>query len=739
MTDSITTFPNNVSNLEPSTDFFAALCNAPQNFLRPSPSLHAAAILAAKQLLDPLANDIADAQARRRRLSHRVRNREHRNDHSGTLQLREIHINGFGMKQVWEQGRRVLEAAHREIDANIAEIGNGKEYGLRINRNSFNDIVAGSDNAFRPIASDEIQLTEPLEDKGMGRGAYEHQITPNNELEVEEERSSLGDDKAAISLQHSSSESEHQPEIYTQDPYGLNDRFFSIDDFNKQTQFLEHQDARGEADNPSDENEVDWNTDPLATRFVSAPEEDEESNDDDQNSSSGDMSEAQLDATSLSDEDEGVTDKGLQDTVWGVSNATDIMYTDFFEPPPKRPSKTKRMRALPKTQPESKPQDDQDAIENDIQRAISDVRRDIFDTEDELSNSDDDAGSASGLDLPSQDLLNKRRRTNLSTHEKQQAKIRAEIERLEALNVSKRDWQLLGEARAIDRPVNSLIEEDLDFERVGKPVPVATVEVSEEIEQLIKRRVIAREFDEVIRRRPDAAGFAAEIRRGRIDLIDDQRPQQGLADLYEQEHLRKTDPNYVDPRSAATKNKHKEIDQLWKELSYQLDLLSNLHFKPKRVEVEIKQVEDKPVISMEDARPTGARGDESQLAPQEIYKVGEEKVSVGEVVRKGGASVSKEEMSRDEKLRRRRREKERLKKARANRAMVGGIKVAAAIRDQGTKKGKSKRDEKADILSQLRRGGVKVVGERGEVESLGKDQKKTRTPGAAETTSALRL
>ena len=63
------------------------------------------------------------------------------------------------------------------------------------------------------------------------------------------------------------SSSGKRAQTYQPDPHGLNDGFFSIDDFNKQSQFLEQKDARGEADNPSDEDEIDWDADPLAMSF----------------------------------------------------------------------------------------------------------------------------------------------------------------------------------------------------------------------------------------------------------------------------------------------------------------------------------------------------------------------------------------------------------------------------------------------------------------------------------------
>ena len=103
-------------------------------------------------------------------------------------------------------------------------------------------------------------------------------------------------------------------------------------------------------------------------------------------------------------------------------------------------------------------------------------------------------------------------RPGASAHEQRKAAILAQIRELEAVNVSKKPWTLSGEARGQDRPLNAVLEEDLDFERAGKPIPVVTKETSEGIEQLIKRRILASQFDEVRKRRPDEALRAASGR-----------------------------------------------------------------------------------------------------------------------------------------------------------------------------------------------------------------------------------
>ncbi|KIW31968.1 uncharacterized protein PV07_03554 [Cladophialophora immunda] len=712
------------------------LSTSTQAFLQPSSSLHSEVLAYVKSILDPLAVNVAAAQKLRRDGNRKKRKRSDVEREEEVLQLRQVYTDGLGVKQIWEQTRRILDASCKETERDIAAHRTGVQPDFQeqsaTNGNDSDEVEAldGSEDEDEISADDDVQ-DEVLEDEYL------------DEEDGAEEFDGLEDFEGVEAEDSTSEADQRDPGTYVPDPNGLNDGFFSIDDFNKQTQFLEQQDALGEDDNPSDEDEIDWDADPLTMPFhkpkATSASQDKKGNglsdvgeqsDEEDGPTFGD---ADLNAEDTDDDMMSQDEEVLNDGVDGLQNTNEIRYADFFAPPPKKLSKTTRMRALPKTQPSTRPQAPTQDFESDMQRAISDVRRDLLESEEE------DSDLESGSDMEGV----KRSNQNLSTHEKQRAAIAAEIRRLEAANVAKRDWTLSGEARAADRPLNSLIEEDLEFERVGKPVPVVTAEVSEDIEQLIKRRILAREFDEVVRRHPDSLGAANETRRGRVE-VDDTKPQSGLAELYEQDHLRATDPGYVDKRSAATKKQHEEISRLWKEVSSQLDLLSNLHFKPKRVQVEIKAVEDKPTISMEDARPVGmgVNAEESMLAPQEVYRPGEETRNRGSlVVRKSGASVSKEEMTREEKLRRRRREKERMKKTHGN-ASTSGVATSARGRGDDARKSKAKtrEQEKADILSELRKGNVKVVGKKGELQDLGgKKGNKGGLPGGLLAGGALKL
>lgn len=717
----------------------SALSSTASSFLQPQPSLHTACLVVAKRYLDPLAEWTSAATERRLQQSRKKRKRGEVGDYSSAdvLRLTKVHVEGFDSNQVWEQARRILNASNAETERALGEAthpravqakgallsdysaDNNEQEGPPESDDSWNPDGGSDEDEVAQLDRDDAELA--LSEDGQNFGAEDEGA------ESSIEGASLGEDVDRDD-EESLESAEDTGSVMIPDKHGLNDGFFSIDDFNKQSQLLEQQDGRGELvdDDTSEDEVIDWSADPL--KAVSSQNEralqgqnDSESTDDDDGPTFGN---ADLDASD-SDQEIQLDDVDIN------QNTNDIKYADFFAPPARLGAKNSRRRALPKTQPPS-----QSLPENelDIQRTISGVRRDIF---------EDDISQGEQSDEAPSDASAHGKVSGRSNHQKRQAALAAEIRRLEAANVAKRDWTLSGEAGAADRPINSLLEEDLDFERAGKPIPVITNEVSEDIEALIKRRIIAREFDEVIRRRPDNLATGDQVRRGRFEL-DDTKPQQSLAEIYEAEHLKAVDPEgYVDPDNAKLKEQHAAIEALWKEVSAKLDGLSSLHFKPKPPTATITVVADVPAITMEDARPS-AGGDvdaTSMLAPQEVYKVGQGRTRedrVREVVRKGGAVIGREEMDRDERKRARRREKERARKkggAGNPDRKSGVVGVGDADGDghgkQTSTKAQRTRAETKAVEATLKRGGVRVIDRKGEIRDVQGRQVKIGGAGAA--------
>ncbi|KAF2262281.1 Mpp10 protein [Lojkania enalia] len=693
-----------------SADLLTSLLKTPHAFLQPTVHLESSFLSAAKYYLDPVASGVSEAQLQRQQNLRRKRKRGEGYDEGiKVLHLKKLHLEGFGVNQVFEQTRKIVDAATEEIELSLSRLedhrvvmpdGVASEPESESTEDNQGESSLGEEGADWEYDSDEILEEEEAAEDGVD-GEEEHE----DRLEVQDADPDM--------FSGESSQDDEAAETYRPDPNGLNDGFFSIDDFNKQSEFLEQQDSRGEPA-ASDDEEIDWDADPFAAGMNTSKEKgaDEDSSDNESDRGGPTFGNADLNSPEGDSENDELLEDGDIDGLGDISNANNVMYADFFAPPAKKAGKNKKKRGRPNPHnfpSTADPQDNKpDIAEDDIERTMSAVHRDLFEDDDEAEPDGD------LTDLDPSDPKSRR-----STHERRQAKLAEEIRKLEAANVAKRDWQLSGEARAADRPLNSLLEEDLDFERVGKPVPVITAEVSEDIEALIKRRILAGEFDEIRRRRPDDLATGPKVRRGQFEL-DDTKSGKGLAEIYEEEHLRRTDPNFIDSRDDKLKKEHSEIEALWKSVSRKLDSLSSWHYKPKPAAPNLEIRVDAPAIEMEDARPTagGEVAGASMLAPQELYKPSDEN-SKAEIVTKGGMPIAREEMTREQKLRRRRREKERIKKANLN--------------EPAKEKGKGKKaEEKKQLLGDLKKGGVQVIGKKGQITDVEGNQvtNKART-GAA--------
>ncbi|KAF8538372.1 Mpp10 protein-domain-containing protein [Trichophaea hybrida] len=497
--------------------------------------------------------------------------------------LDTVYLEGFDVEQVWEQVRGVVEM--------LAQ-----------------------------TAVDDAKSGEEEEFAGFGE---------------EEEEEDESEDEAEDGIDYGSDEEgeEEDPEEkeFVKDVHGLNDGFFSIEDFNRQTELLELQDARsGPVDEDDDEDDIDYHADPTTLQDDDEEEEEEFPT---KSKTNGHLK----DDYENDDDDEMDLDRGMDE------NANDIMYEDFFAPPAKKKTGKEGVRKMD-------PEAEYAAVQSDMER------------------SDEDAEMGGDPADP----MNRR-----SSHQKRQAALMEQIRELEAQNVAKKEWVMGGEAKARDRPLNSLLEEDLDFERSGKPVPVITQE----------RRILNAQFD--------------EFRRGRVEL-DDSKPQESLAE------------DNPDASDEKLQKEHKEIETIWIDVSRKLDALTSWNFTPKPPKPSLAIVSDVAAISMEEAQPSASAGgiaaNVSMLAPQEIYKPGKDKayLPIGEgggreIVGKSGAPISTREMSSDDKKRRRRREKEKIRKRNAA---------------EGIKRGDVKAGSKKDVVDTLKRGNVAIIGKGGEKRSV---------------------
>lgn len=684
-------------------------------FLQPSDALPTGSLNVVKETLEGFAAEVGEEQEVRLKES-RKRKRKKRRGEIDVLKLRRVYVDGFETEQVWQQARRIIGSVLEFSDALLDEL---EEEGEVV----ATDQVDGKDN--EEEESEDIEDIEDIEgeeeddEEELDVELDEDQLEDGLEGEDDEDLDEL-EDGLEDELNEDEDEEEQDVEEYVEDPDGLNDGFFNLEEFNRQSQYFEEQDARGDpnTDRASDDEDVDWDADPMAEPKAGSKkssnrksqdddedplqDEDDEDDDEEDGPTFGDMA---LDAPEGESDDEALNDEAADDEGMDF-NANEVYFKDFFAPPPRK-SKGGKPKKSVRFQPE-------EPTKEDVDRAMADVRRDLFDDESDNDDSEDALSDVSAGDPKSR----------RSAHERRQAKLAEEIRKLEAASVAKREWTLSGEAAAVDRPVNSLLEEDLDFEHVGKPVPVITPEVTEGIEDMIKRRILAQQFDEVLRRRPDAEAVPSGTRRGMIE-VDDSKPSKGLAEVYEEEHVKNANPDtYVSQSDEKLQREEKEIEAMWKDVSSRLDALSSWNYRPKPSAATVSVVSDVAAVAMEDAQPTTASaisGESSRLAPQEVYKAGADNAAQGEVVTSGGMPLARQELSREDKVRRRRREKERMRKA-------GGADAAGTTKTNGAGGAKKTLSAKAkmqrETIAELKKGGVKVINRKGEITDV--EGKKTK-------------
>ncbi|KAH0398384.1 Mpp10 protein, partial [Aureobasidium melanogenum] len=689
-----------------------SLTSEPYTFLQPPTTLHTSSLDFLKQTLDPIAKSIAETQQQRLQEARKKRKRGQNDEDEEILRLKKVHVEGFAVEQVWEQARRIIDAARQEAQRNFDELAEKYAIDDSEDESESQDGEGLSEEGESDIGEEGVDYEVEGEDVDGEEEDDDEEMDVDGEVDDYEESDIEADEDVAMGSEGESEAESEEAAEYIPDPHGLNDGFFSIDDFNKQSEFLEQADARGDNDFDDDDEEgIDWGSNPLgasATISKAAQDDDDESDDEDGPT----FGNVDLNAPEGFSDNEEEVEEGEMNGMGSLSNTNDVKYADFFAPPAKKARKNKKGRPNPHNFPakQASPSGADEPAEDDeeMERTMEKVHRDLFD---DVTDDEEDEENLDPADP----------RSRRSAHERRQAALTEEIRRLEAANVAKRDWTLSGEARAADRPVNSLLEEDLEFERVGKPVPVITAEISESLEELIKRRILAEDFQDIIRRRPDDLATGNSSRRGRLDFeLDDSKSKKSLAEMYEEEHLKATDPNYVDAKDEKAQKEQREIDALWRDISNKLDSLSSWHFKPKGPATQLDIRVDAPVVRLEDARPTaGAEAAAaSQLAPQEIYKAGEaaEKAEA-EIATRGGLVVNREEMSREERKRRRRRDKEREKKSLAN--------------VDPSKKESKKTKERKGIISDLKKGGVKVIGNKGQITDVsGAAVKDAKAPSA---------
>jgi U3 small nucleolar RNA-associated protein MPP10 len=317
--------------------------------------------------------------------------------------------------------------------------------------------------------------------------------------------------------------------------------------------------------------------------------------------------------------------QGQQDMDDDEDDAINMTAADFFGQP-----KKKYIEQYKKKHPQQKKSKNQDDDEDswgdyDFEKeekkvGWADNQDDDEHSEDEgdhdaSEHEDDDESESDGQD--DADTSDKKKDT--SRFAKQTEKLKKQTEELEREMIAEKPWQMTGEAKGSSRPVNSLLEGTPEFQVASKQAPVITVEHTADLEEVIKKRIIAEDWDDVVPRELPDIGW--HKKRGELPEVSQEKSKLGLGELYEREYLKKAvgyDKDAEEIKTEEDKAKD-EMKQLFANLCSKLDALSNYHFAPRPVadEAEARPVTT-PAIAMEEVLPlhvSDARG----VAPEEVY------------------------------------------------------------------------------------------------------------------------
>lgn len=457
------------------------LASAPEALLRPSDSLRESARSSVKYFLDPVA----------RQYSKVFKN--------------GIYVDGLDALQIWEQTRLVLDGVaenvlhDRYIEITGEDDGEDDELEKIAKRRKLTQVDDDSDESEEEVLQslsgseaevsergdlDDASDVEDDEDDGeeMDSDASDEEL-PNGVALVNgvsnQDDDDGDDDDQDIDMENlvddyedsegkdnEEDSEEESKEVFVKDSFGLNDGFFDIDQFNRMTEDAENPALNNDDDD--DDEDIDYFADPdEQTTFkqekAKSSTRDEE---DEDNEDSDDYDEDDLEGHF------GAVGERNGVAAAAEDNSNDIRYEDFFKSPSnRRQGKHRPERPKRKDKFEGLGVDDVD--DADLELAMSDLKKDLF-ADDDVEDDVEDAGEDG---------------TKLSTFEKMQRKLQSQIAKLEEENVARKNWTMMGEAKASARPLNSLLEEDLEFDRGAKPVPVITREITETLEDLIRNRI----------------------------------------------------------------------------------------------------------------------------------------------------------------------------------------------------------------------------------------------------------
>ena len=113
-----------------------------------------------------------------------------------------------------------------------------------------------------------------------------------------------------------------------------------------------------------------------------------------------------------------------------------------------------------------------------------------------------------------------------------QEKLSEEIDKLETSAITKESWSFVGEVSGRQRPLNSALESNLEFNQVSQPRPNTSIEATHTIENLIQQRILLNKWDDV--KSTDG------IKIGTMNMctqLSDAKAKVGLGEMYAKSYM----------------------------------------------------------------------------------------------------------------------------------------------------------------------------------------------------------
>jgi len=230
-------------------------------------------------------------------------------------------------------------------------------------------------------------------------------------------------------------------------------------------------------------------------------------------------------------------EEAVQNEMYGKSNENDTLnlrYDDWFAKPGEHRTNIKH-----------------DPIENEIE--TEKVSLYYSKPKEDLSKFEKEQAAKQAEISKAEKYLLEEDETDLSKHQKKQLQMANKIKKLEEENLKTKSWLLSGETEATSRPVNSLLEEDLDYEYAAKLPPLITEEVTKNLEDIIKYRIKENAFDDVIKKEAKKEEEVKQIQ------LDSNKSKRSLAEIYEEDFKKSTG------REKKREQTDEELNKKWNE------------------------------------------------------------------------------------------------------------------------------------------------------------------------------